>query len=155
MFESFVWIIAGPDAVALLTFTCIVSLLLVTSIKTMPSVLSSSPFLSLRPDHDCGRHKEQATDPVKSFASINGSAPKDNIHGTSNHNKNAANGANGFTYDTHSEDEFLRLSSPQQDVLLLHGPRQKYSLERARDIPECCHFPLVASECRNIVLYPL
>jgi NADPH:quinone reductase-like Zn-dependent oxidoreductase len=37
---------------------------------------------------------------------------------------------------TSHDDEFLRLPAPQQDILFLHGPRQKYSLERARDIPE-------------------
>ena len=35
-----------------------------------------------------------------------------------------------------AEDEFLKLSQPQQEVLLLHGPRQKYTLEVAKDIPE-------------------
>lgn len=34
-----------------------------------------------------------------------------------------------------AEDEFLRLEKPQQDVLLVHGPRKRYSLEEG-DIPE-------------------
>ncbi|KAB8349429.1 hypothetical protein FH972_023456 [Carpinus fangiana] len=42
--------------------------------------------------------------------------------------------ANG--HDHGGADEFLKLSQPQQDVLLLHGPRQKYSLEKAQDVPE-------------------
>lgn len=32
-------------------------------------------------------------------------------------------------------DEFLQLSQPQQDVLLLHGPGKRYSLEKQKDIP--------------------
>lgn len=34
------------------------------------------------------------------------------------------------------DDKFQRLPKPQQDILLLHGPGQRYSLEKARDIPE-------------------
>lgn len=43
---------------------------------------------------------------------------------------------NGLSQLNHKPDEFIKLDRPQQDVLLLHGPRQKYSLEKARDIPE-------------------
>ena len=35
-----------------------------------------------------------------------------------------------------TEDQFQRLPKPQQDILLLHGPGQRYRLERAHDIPE-------------------
>lgn len=34
------------------------------------------------------------------------------------------------------DDEFQHLPKPQQDILQLHGPRQKYSLEKAGEIPE-------------------
>lgn len=33
-------------------------------------------------------------------------------------------------------ESFLSLAKPQQDILLLHGPGQRYSLDKARDIPE-------------------
>ena len=121
----------------------------------MPSIFNkSSPFVTLRPDQDCGRHKEEAASsppPLKSFGklSLNGTSNGSNGYANGNgyHQANGptANGhtngyingyTNGSTSSSHSDDEFLRLSSPQQDVLLLHGPRQKYSLERAKDIPE-------------------
>lgn len=34
------------------------------------------------------------------------------------------------------DDAFQHLPKPQQDMLLLHGPRQKYRLEKAGEIPE-------------------
>ena len=34
------------------------------------------------------------------------------------------------------DDAFQHLPKPQQDILQLHGPRQKYSLEKAGEIPE-------------------
>lgn len=34
------------------------------------------------------------------------------------------------------ENQFHRLPKPQQEILLLHGPRQRYRLEKAHDIPE-------------------
>lgn len=34
------------------------------------------------------------------------------------------------------EDVFQHLAKPQQDVLLLHGPRQKYALEKNAQVPE-------------------
>ena len=37
---------------------------------------------------------------------------------------------------SHHEDNFQHLPKPQQDVLLLHGPRQKYSLDTNGQIPE-------------------
>ena len=90
----------------------------------MPSTLSSSPFLSLKPDQECGRSASHST---PSSQSLNGKLSRINGNGT-----NGTNGVNG----AHEHDDFLRLSSPQQDLLLLHGPRQKYVLEKARDIPE-------------------
>ncbi|CAK4033671.1 Alkanesulfonate monooxygenase [Lecanosticta acicola] len=93
----------------------------------MPSAYSNSPFLSLRPDSECGRTKLNGASSTKSFASLSGSAsPTTNgkVNGHSGH----ANGSR--------DDEFLRLASPQQDLLLLHGPGQKYSLEKSKEIPE-------------------
>lgn len=34
------------------------------------------------------------------------------------------------------DDTFQHLPKPQQDILQLHGPRQKYCLEKAGEIPE-------------------
>ncbi|KAL9067672.1 MAG: hypothetical protein Q9161_006754 [Pseudevernia consocians] len=34
------------------------------------------------------------------------------------------------------DDAFQHLPKPQQDILQLHGPRQKYCLEKAGEIPE-------------------
>ena len=34
------------------------------------------------------------------------------------------------------DDQFHRLPKPQQEILLLHGPGQRYRLEKAREIPE-------------------
>lgn len=128
------------------------------AVLNMPSVLSSSPFLTLKPDHDCGRASEHKQDvPAKStsnkpFASLNGTLVNGspttgytNGHtngytsGTSTQQPNSPTIglANGHSHATKEhEDDFIRLEKPQQDLLLLHGPRQKYSLERAKDIPE-------------------
>ncbi|KAM3424749.1 hypothetical protein BST61_g6733 [Cercospora zeina] len=95
----------------------------------MPSTYNSSPFLSLRPDAECGRSKAQAS---RSFASLSG-------HATPNGHGNGVNGhsnANGTRSPAVAQDEFLRLDAPQQDLLLLHGPRQKYKLEKSSSIPE-------------------
>lgn len=35
-----------------------------------------------------------------------------------------------------SENQFQQLPKPQQDILLLHGPGQRYQLGKAHDIPE-------------------
>ena len=44
--------------------------------------------------------------------------------------------ANGRVVVNRDHDLFQHLSKPQQDVLLLHGPRQKYSLQTTGQIPE-------------------
>ena len=137
---------SDPDLLVLVTLAAVIFVVTLSHIiAAMPSVVTSSPFLSLRPDQDCGRQKSfsQAptprgiSSPSKSFqslssGSINGSLNTQDLH--------KANGAlNGYTTGTSNgnhEDQFLKLSKPQQDILLLHGPRQKYSLERAKDIPE-------------------
>lgn len=118
----------------------------------MPSTYSSAPFLSLKPNSDCGRGQTQ---PRKSFSSLSGAAtPNSHVNGVNgNHSSNGysngySNGhtnghANGYTNgngatpsNESSDDEFLRLDAPQQDLLLLHGPRQKYKLEKSSSIPE-------------------
>ena len=38
--------------------------------------------------------------------------------------------------DGNRENTFQRLPKPQQEILQLHGPRQKYCLDKAGDIPE-------------------
>lgn len=113
----------------------------------MPSVLGNSPFLSLRSDDSCGRnHTSNSRDvPFRSLTS-NGQSSHSNTNGHSSHNHTNAK-SNGHS-DSHAEtngnshahnDEFLKLSTPQQDVLMLHGPRQRYSLEKAQEIPELKH----------------
>ena len=42
----------------------------------------------------------------------------------------------GHTDAYQEEDVFQHLLKPQQDVLLLHDPRQKYALEKNGHIPE-------------------
>ncbi|TKA58755.1 hypothetical protein B0A55_12635 [Friedmanniomyces simplex] len=96
----------------------------------MPSQVSSSPFLSLKPDENCGPSKEQTTLPTRNFAGLNGTS-----NGVNGHANGDSHGPPNGSH-TKPADEFLRLASPQQDMLLLHGPRQKYSLEQAKDIPE-------------------
>jgi hypothetical protein len=105
----------------------------------MPSIDSSSQFLSLRHDATNGYAKE-ATSPAP-FSSLGGSRGS---NGIASLDQTLANGlgkidsSNGHTASTKAqdEDEFLRLEKPQQDLLLLHGPRQKYTLEKAKEIPE-------------------
>ncbi|GME41635.1 Alcohol dehydrogenase superfamily zinc-containing [Neofusicoccum parvum] len=121
----------------------------------MPTSLASGPFLSLRHDPDCGRQNEPSalnghstTDSYHSsaspapFSSLRTGRPTSSLsslsHSTlpthvANH-ANHANGTNGTQQYT-VDDDFLKLGAPQQDVLLLHGPRQKYSLEKAKEIP--------------------
>ena len=43
---------------------------------------------------------------------------------------------NGHSDAYDDEDAFQHLPKPQQDVLLLHGPRQKYALQKNGCIPE-------------------
>lgn len=44
--------------------------------------------------------------------------------------------ANGNVDTSHDDNAFQHLPKPQQDILLLHGPRQKYCLETTGEIPE-------------------
>lgn len=142
--EALLWLFLDPSPAAVLLLFILV-LLVCTLLAEMPSVLGNSPFLSLRPDHDCGRSKVQEPAPNgKSFTSLSPALNGVNGHGQPSLNgltstlpdrTNAVNGVNGVNGHSH-HDEFLRLESPQQDMLLLHGPRQKYSLEKAKDIPE-------------------
>ena len=104
----------------------------------MPSTYSSGPFVSLKPNADCGRGQTQSS---KSFSGL--STPSGNGHGngvnghSSNGYSNGYTNGNGIKSPTDSSsDEFLRLDAPQQDLLLLHGPRQKYKLEKSSSIPE-------------------
>ena len=56
----------------------------------------------MQPDESCGRH-----------------------NGASKLSNDYSNGyANGYSKEHHAdEDGFLKLAKPQQDILLLHGPR--------------------------------
>ena len=55
---------------------------------------------------------------------------------TSNGEYSDGNHVDGSTETHDDEDVFQHLAKPQQDVLLLHGPRQKYALEKNAQIPE-------------------
>ncbi|KAK8165597.1 hypothetical protein BKA80DRAFT_190561, partial [Phyllosticta citrichinensis] len=123
----------------------------------MPSQISNGPFLGLRPDPDCGRqdangHTNGYSNGVNGAAAANGHKPDTPFASlrsgptTPNGSQSASwaspNGL-GKALNGHADkingapngDEFLRLDTPKQDVLVLHGPRQKYSLERTKDIP--------------------
>ena len=96
----------------------------------MPHVLSEGPFLALRHDDSCGRSQANGVAGPK----INGSKkPLDSIK-SSTINDIADNLTNGESKGL--SDEFLKLSKPQPDVLLLHGPGKRYSLERSQEIPD-------------------
>lgn len=58
------------------------------------------------------------------------SIAKPQINGDDNASK-----TNGHL-DGDDENTFQHLPKPQQEILQLHGPRQKYRLEKAGDIPE-------------------
>lgn len=99
----------------------------------MPSVDYSSQFLSVKQDGANDHSKVQQPAPFSNL----GSKQHYGANGVNGDVKPSLNGlANGQTNGISNEDEFLRLDKPQQDLLLLHGPRQKYTLERAKDIPE-------------------
>lgn len=108
----------------------------------MPSILTSTPFRSLRPDHSCGReHKPQSQANGNGYKSLQDGEVNGQVNAHANgHSNGHANGlsnghANGYGKADSHDDQFLRLDEPQQDILLLHGPRQKYSLAKAQDIP--------------------
>jgi NADPH:quinone reductase-like Zn-dependent oxidoreductase len=137
----------GSDLAALITTALglLLSLhlyLLLLVLGKMPSTYANaSPFISLRPDDDCGRSTPK---PTKSFASLSGTATPTTNGQTNGHANGHANGhtnghTNGYTSGSRTprvKDEFLRLDDPQQDLLLLHGPRQKYKLEKSSTIPQ-------------------
>ncbi|OQO14333.1 hypothetical protein B0A48_01209 [Cryoendolithus antarcticus] len=101
----------------------------------MPTRVGNSQFVSLKPDQECARSAadSQTSNGHRSFASLNAAVQPDAPKAQeSAPTTNGTNGVNG----THKSDDFLRLPRPQQDLLLLHGPRQKYSLEHSQEIPE-------------------
>lgn len=102
-----------------------------------PSIDSSSQFLSLKHDATNGHAKSAPLSPFSSLGSAksNGTTSLDQTLANGLSSVGLSNG-NGTSAHSHHEDEFLRLDKPQQDLLLLHGPRQKYTLEKAKDIPE-------------------
>ena len=101
----------------------------------MPSSLHNSPFLHLRQDDNCGRQKTPVSSPngtkLSPFSSLT-NTPSAAVNGGSNGYINGHD--SGVSHS--ATDEFIKLDQPQQDVLLLHGPRQRYSLEKAQEIPE-------------------
>ncbi|QIW99598.1 hypothetical protein AMS68_005116 [Peltaster fructicola] len=94
----------------------------------MPAAVSPSSFLSLRDRKASAEPEVQSPSPLKSFSGLTTTLSNGTTYA-------ATNGTvNGTSHSSH--DDFLRLESPQQDLLLLHGPRRKYSLEKGKDIPE-------------------
>lgn len=57
------------------------------------------------------------------------------INGDEDRNGSVAGKTIGHTDEYPDDDAFQHLPKPQQDVLLLHGPRQKYSLQTTGQIP--------------------
>ena len=120
----------------------------------MPHTISSTPFLSLQHDASCGRTESDLVvnssgdAPFSSLSSprTNGLTPADVRH--------IANGASKASQKLGS-DEFLKLSQPQQDVLLLHGPGKRYSLERAQQIPTLRHDREILVQVLAIGLNPI
>lgn len=58
---------------------------------------------------------------------------------TGNINNSELKQENDKSFQSHPQDtdeSFQILPKPQQDILLLHGPGQRYRLEKASDIPE-------------------
>lgn len=143
VFRWALWCLVSPNPTAFLVLSGWSLLGLLVLQVTMPSFISSSPFLSVRPDHDCGRSKAEDSVTTKTPIvndGINGTNEYVNHNGRPRYDISAVNGYAHGRADSHDraiqDDEFLRLASPQQELLLLHGPRQKYSLERAKDIPD-------------------
>lgn len=109
--------------------------LVVLFLATMPSVVTkNTPFQSLRPDHRCGREEKTA---VKSngYKNLLNGGTNGLSNGHTDRSTNASTDEDVHDEDELHDDHFLRLAEPQQDILLLHGPRQKYSLAKAQDIP--------------------
>lgn len=96
----------------------------------MPHILSDYPFLSLQHDASCGRSDASLVNGNDGGAPFSSLSPRSTPQTTV-----LANGSADTSRDSQSQDEFLRLSQPQQDVLLLHGPGKRYSLEKQKDIP--------------------
>ncbi|KAK5110651.1 hypothetical protein LTR62_005691 [Meristemomyces frigidus] len=106
----------------------------------------SASFRFIDTSHQSAGHDEPL------YKSLNTHTPPntEGVHGNggarTNGNSNSMRGLSDsfheVSLDRHTngtpakEDEFLKLSSPQQDILMLHGPRQKYSLEQFAEIPE-------------------
>ena len=110
----------------------------------MPAALSNSPFLSLRPDADTWKSKSSGYQSPANGKVYSPAASETDYHTTGYVNGNGNNlpirDSRHFQQESvnygETEDEFLRLDKAQQDVLLLHGPRQKYHLEKGTDLPE-------------------
>lgn len=115
----------------------------------MPHIVSNSPFVTLRHDDACGRSTPPAA------ADTNGAAVNGLVNGTSNGVTNGHANGTPSSPSTPSSDEFLRLSQPQQDVLLLHGPGKRYSLEKAQEIPELKHEREILVQVLAIGLNPV
>ena len=52
--------------------------------------------------------------------------------------------------DANLDDAFQHLAKPQQAILQLHGPRQKYCLEKAGEIPELRSDREILIQVRNM-----
>ncbi|KAF4542993.1 alcohol dehydrogenase [Lasiodiplodia theobromae] len=117
----------------------------------MPTSLVSGPFLSLRhtpsyvrPGEGEGYNGHSDSVPPSHRPSVS-SAPFSSLKSgppSVSHDythvrppwESPSNGSNGAAHYS-SDDDFLKLGHPQQDLLLLHGPRQKHALEKSKEIP--------------------
>ena len=128
----------------------------------MPHIVTNSPFVSLQHDASCGRSEvtsfSSATDNEAPFASLSPRIATEVNGHTNGFTSNAVNGQANGTQSTppfKETDQFLKLSQPQQDVLLLHGPGKRYSLERQRNIPDLKHDREILVQVLAIGLNPV
>lgn len=118
----------------------------------MPTSIASGPFLSLRQQQEeangVNGHQSSYPPSPAPFSSLKSGRPStahshiySNIHTYAEGHNNGTNGTNGVVETvgsalyTADDDNALKLGAPHQDVLLLHGPRQKYALEKSKEIP--------------------
>lgn len=118
-----------------------------------PKITQASPNVGYRKvDIDLGRQQEiESINDARQQPNgvANGDVPLTNGIGKENQKNDIEtlgseetgskieNEVNGIATNQQTEsDQFQRLPKPQQEILVLHGPRQRYRLEKAQDIPE-------------------
>lgn len=61
---------------------------------------------------------------------------EENTHANPQINGNDRQSETNGNLNSSRDDAFQHLPKPQQEILQLHGPRQKYCLDKAGEIPE-------------------